>query len=134
MKSEDGSIVGPNEGTGEQKELVTKGSESEALPIIGQAYALKRRDEVIGQVDDLQIEVVGRESPRRDVGECEILAQFADAHLDGGSTVVEMPDARRGEVQVGDPASIIVASELKERQVVFCRFDQAPGNHMASGF
>jgi len=96
VKSEDRSIVGPNEGAREQKELVTKRSESEALPIIGQACALKRRDEVISKADDLKIEVVGRESMRGDVGECEILAQFADAYLDGGSTVVEMPDARRG--------------------------------------
>ena len=78
VKSEDRSIVGPHECPREQKELVTKRSEGEALPMIGQACALKRRDEVIGKADDLKIEVVGRESTRGDVGECEILTQFAD--------------------------------------------------------
>ena len=124
----------PNERAWKQKELVTKRSQGEALPIIRQAYTLRRRDEVIGEADDLKIEVVVRESTRGDIGEGEVLAQFADAYFDGGSTVVEMPDARRGKVQVGDPASVVVAPQLEQRQVVFRRLYQSARQHMASGF
>ena len=54
-----------------------------------QARTLKRRDQVIGKADDLKIEVVGGESTRGDIGEGEILAQFADTYFDGGSTVAD---------------------------------------------
>ena len=47
--------MGANECVRKQKELVTKGSEVEALQIIGQASTLKRRDEVIGKADDLSV-------------------------------------------------------------------------------
>jgi len=55
VRPKDRSIVGPNECVRKQKELVTKGSEVEALQIIGQASTLKRRDEVIGKADDLSV-------------------------------------------------------------------------------
>ena len=128
------SIVRPNQCARKQKELVAKRSQGEALPIIRQACTLKGGDQVIGKADDLKIEIVGRESTRGDISQGEIFTQFADAHFDGSSTVVEMPDARWGEVQVGDPASVVVASQLEQRQVVFRRLHQSARQHMASGF
>lgn len=134
MEPQDGSIVGPNERAGEQEQFVTKRAEGETLPIAGKAYPLKRGHQVIGKPDDFEIQTVGCESPRGDVGESEVVAQFADADFDPRSAIVEMPKAGWGQVEVGNPTSIIVASKLKERQVAFCGFDQASGNHMASGF
>jgi hypothetical protein len=54
--------------------------------------------------------------------------------FDGGSTVVEIPDGRWGEVQVGNPASVVVAFELEQRLIMFSHLDQSAGKHMASGF
>jgi hypothetical protein len=47
------------------------------------------------------MEIVGGEGSCGDIGEGEIFTEFADAHLDGCSTILEMPDAWQREIQVG---------------------------------
>jgi hypothetical protein len=85
VETEDPSMVRPNECAREEKELVAKG---ETLPVLGQGGTLEC-DEVIGEADDLPVQVVGRESRRGDISEGKIFAQFADTHFDGGATLVE---------------------------------------------
>jgi hypothetical protein len=47
VKSEDRSIVGPNECARKKKQLMAKGAQREGLPVFGQAGTLKRRHEVV---------------------------------------------------------------------------------------
>ena len=96
VEPEDGSIVGADQGAWKQEEFVAQGSQSEALPILGQTDPLKSGDPVIGKANDLEIEAVGRKRAGGDVGQGKIFAQFANADFHGGSTVVETPEAMGG--------------------------------------
>jgi len=58
-----------------------------------QALALKRRDQVVGQTNDLQIESIGLERTGGDFPQRVILPQLADAQLHSGASIVEVPDA-----------------------------------------
>jgi|SRR5208283_1719952 len=134
VKPEYRAIVIANERARQEKEFMAKRPEREPLPIGGKADPLKRGHQVVGELNDFQVQAVGGKRVRGNVREAKTVMQFGEVQLNACPAIVEVPEALWAQTHVGDSASVVVAPELEQCQMVLCGSNQSSGNYMPPGF
>src|SRR6266704_6903052 len=102
-----------------------------ALPFRGKTGPLKSCDQVVGQTNYFQIQGVGRKSASRNLRQRIALANFPDASLHAGATIVEVAHPGRCQGQIRVPSSICITLQGKQSRLWITLFDQ-PSRHNAT--
>ena len=95
------------------------------MPFFRYTSSLESCHQVIGQANNFQIQGIGRKGTGRHLPQGVVLPQLPDASLQGGTVIIEMPDARRGEREIGDPGAIGIAAYEKKSRLRFLQLQES---------
>src|SRR5450631_1041235 len=127
------TVLRASQFAGQQKEFVSQFSERQLLPRFLEACPLKRRNEIVGEPDDFQVQCVGCKRSGGYLSKREVLSQFTDPRLHAGAAVIEMPDAGWGQIHVGHPGAIHVAPQGEQCGLRFLYRDKSSRDHEMTG-
>ena len=83
-----------------------------------QTEALEPVDQIVGEQEEVEVGFVDEEMMAGDTSECVISLELANDQFDAGPIIVKAPEVEWLQSQIGDQDLVMVAAQLKQRQLL----------------